>query len=80
VYNSSTGTITLRWDLVEHPEDSPDLVEITTKTSPETPATVSRYNGKGELLRVRLSNGRLWEPIEVERLVNLWQKKGLPLE
>ncbi len=79
-YNSSAGAITLRWDLVEHPEESPGMVRITTKTSPNTPPTVSLYNGKGELLRVRLSNERIWEPIEVERLVNLWQKKGLPLE
>ncbi len=79
-YNSSAGAITLRWDLVEHPEDSPGLVRITTKTSPNSPASTSTYNGKGELLRVRLSNDRLWEPIEPERLVSLWQKKGLPLE
>lgn len=79
-YNSSAGAITLRWDLVEHPDETPDLVRITTKSSPDTPPTVSLYNGKGELLRVRLSNGRMWEPIEPERLVNLWRKKGLPLE
>jgi hypothetical protein len=79
VYNGSAGAITLRWDLVEHPEDSPELVRITSKASKDTPATVSLYNGKGELLRVRLSNGRIWEPIELDRLISLWKKKGLPL-
>lgn len=78
-YNSSASAITLRWDEVEHPEESPDLVRVTTKSSPDTPPTVSLYNSSGELLRVRLSNGRIWEPIELDRLVSLWRKKGLPL-
>ncbi len=80
VYNSSAGAITLRWDVVEHPKETPDLVRVTTKVSSDTPPTVSLYNTEGELLRVRLSNGRIWEPIELERLISLWQKKGLPLD
>ena len=79
-YNSASSAITLRWELVEHPEESPELVRITTKSSPDTPPTVSLYNGNGDLLRVRLSNGRIWEPIELDRLLSLWQKKGLPLD
>ncbi len=80
VYNSSMGTIALRWDIVEHPEETPDLIKITTKTSKNTPANVSLYNSSGELMRVRLANERIWEPIELERLIKLWRKKGLPLE
>lgn len=80
VYNSSSGAITLRWDVVEHPKETPDLILVTTKVSSDTPPTVSLYNTEGELLRVRLSNGRLWEPIELDRLISLWQKKGLPLD
>ena len=79
-YNSAQGAITLRWDIVEHPEDTPDLTRITTKTANNTPPTVSLYDGNGKLLRVRLANGRLWEPIELDRLIKLWKKKGLPLE
>ncbi|CAN0593237.1 unnamed protein product, partial [Laminaria digitata] len=74
------SAITLRWDIVEKPQDTPDLVRITTKVSSDTPPTVSIYNAKGDLIRVRLSNGRIWEPIELDRLINLWQKKGLPLD
>lgn len=80
VYNSSTGAITLRWDVVEHPQDTPDLTRVTTKVSSDTPPTVSLYNSAGELLRVRLSNGRIWESIELDRLLTLWKKKGLPLD
>lgn len=80
VYNSSAGAISLRWDVVERPKETPDLIRVTTKVSSDTPPTVSLYNTKGELLRVRLSNGRIWEPIELDRLISLWQKKGLPLD
>lgn len=80
VYNSSAGAITLRWDVVEHPKETPDLIRVTTKVSSDTPPTVSLYNTEGKLLRVRLSNGRIWEPIELDRLISLWSKKGLPLD
>ncbi|MGV6813558.1 MAG: hypothetical protein ACWA5W_00960, partial [Phycisphaerales bacterium] len=79
-YNSSLGTITLRWDIVEKPEDKPGVTRITTKTSNDSPPTVSVYNAQGDLMRVRLANGRIWEPIELDRLIKLWKKKGLPLE
>lgn len=79
-YNSSQGTITLRWDIVERPDDKPGLTTITTKVSNNSPPTVSYYNEHGDILRVRLANGRIWEPIELDRLIKLWKKKGLPLE
>ncbi len=79
-YNSSLGTIALRWDVVEKPEETPDLIRITTKVSNDTPPIASIYDKDGNLLRVRLANGRIWEPIELERLIKLWKKKGLPLE
>lgn len=79
-YNSSLGAISLRWDIVEKPEETPDLIRITTKVSNDTPATVAIYNSEGAMLRVRLANGRIWEPIELDRLIKLWKKKGLPIE
>ncbi len=79
-YNNSLSTIALRWDVVEKPEETPDLIRITTKVSNDTPPTASIYDKEGNLLRVRLANGRIWEPIELDRLIRLWKKKGLPLE
>ena len=79
-YNSSLGAIALRWDIVEHPEETPDLIRITTKVSNDTPPNVSLYTRDGNLMRVQLANGRIWEPIELDRLIKLWKKKGLPLE
>lgn len=79
-YNSSLGAISLRWDIVDRPEDTPDMTRITTKVSNDTPPSESVYDKDGNLMRVRLTNGRIWEPIELERLIKLWQKKGLPLD
>jgi hypothetical protein len=79
-YNSSQGNISLRWDTVENPEGTKDLTKITTKVSNDTPPTVSSYDRNGDLIRVRLANGRIWEPITLDRLIKLWRKKGLPLD
>jgi len=79
-YNSAAGDISLRWDILEKPEDTPGLTRITTKVSSDALPTVSIYNEQGDLMRVRLSNGRIWEPIELDRLIKLWKKKGLPLD
>jgi len=79
-YNSSLSTISLRWDVLDKPKDTPDLIRVTTKVSNDTPPTVSLYDKDGNLLRVRLANKRIWEPIELDRLIKLWKKKGLPLE
>lgn len=79
-YNSGTNAIALRWDTVEQPEESPGLWRVTTKATANTPATVALFNERNDLLRVRLANGRIWEPFELDRLVKLWKKKGLPLE
>ena len=79
-YNSSLGTISLRRDIVDHPEDTPDLITVTTQASINSPPNISYYDHNAKLLRVRLSNKRIWEPITLERLIKLWTKKGLPLD
>jgi len=79
-YNSSANTVLLRWDIVEQPKETPGLWRVTTKVSDTAPATVAVFNERNDLLRVRLANGRIWEPIELDKLLKLWKKKGLPLE
>jgi len=80
VYNSSTNTISLRWDTVEQPMDRPGLWIVRSRPDENTPATSHLFNAEGRLMRSELHNGRIWEPIELDRLVNLWRRKGLPLE
>ena len=79
-FNPGANTVLLRWDIVEQPEESPGLWRVTTKVADTAPATVAVFNDRNDILRVRLANGRIWEPIELERLLKLWKKKGLPLE
>ncbi len=79
-YNPITNTVTLRWDIAEQPAQSPGLWNITTKSSPDSPPSTAQFNARGELMRVRLSNKRMWEPITLDRLLSLWKRKGLPLQ
>jgi len=78
-YNPVTNSVTLRWDIAEQPPQSPGLWSISTKTSPTTPPTTTLYDAHGSFMRVLLSNRRLWEPIELDRLLSLWKRKGLPI-
>ena len=79
-YNPVTNSITLRTDEVSQPESSPGLWVIRSRPDANTPAANYLYNAKGDLIRTELHNRRIWEPITLDRLVKLWQRKGLPLE
>jgi hypothetical protein len=79
-YNPASNIISLRWDTVEQPADKPGLWIIRSRADDNTPATTHTYNGQGQLMRSELHNGRIWEPIELDRLVSLWRRKGMPLE
>ncbi|MFK7758740.1 MAG: hypothetical protein AB8C13_02205 [Phycisphaerales bacterium] len=79
-YNPVTNTVALRWDISEQPPGTPGLWAVTTKNSPDSPPSTTHFDATADLMRVRLSNGRLWEPIELDRLVALWKRKGLPLQ
>lgn len=79
-YNPISNSVTLRWDIAEQPPQAPGLLNITTKSSPDSPPSTTQFNAKGEIMRVRLSNKRLWEPITLDRLLSLWKRKGLPLQ
>lgn len=78
-YNPVTNSVTLRWDIAEQPASSPGMWSITTKNSPESPPTNTLFDAKGDLMRVRLTGNRLWEPITLDRLLSLWKRKGLPI-
>ncbi len=79
-YNTRTNSITLRTDEVSMPESSPGLTVVRSRPDADTPAAAHFYNAKGDLIRTELHNRRVWEPIQLDRLVRLWQRKGLPLE
>jgi hypothetical protein len=79
-YNSASGAVSIRWDIAQRDKDNPDTWRITTKTSPESPATTAVYDKEGKVKRVELGIGRIWEPIPLKDLLDLWKRKGLPLD
>lgn len=79
-YSTTNNTISLRWDTVEQPADKPGLWVVRSRADENTPAVTHVFNARGDLMRSELHNGRIWEPITLDRLVSLWRRKGLPLE
>lgn len=78
-YNSTSDTVALRWDSVARDTDE-GVWRVTTKKTPEAPPSTALLDESARLVRVTLANGRVWEPIELETLIDLWKRKGLPLE
>lgn len=79
-YQSQGEKVTLRTDSVKRPNGPDGPFEITTRPREDGPSQVARYRADGSLIRIDRPDGRVWEPIEFERLVALWRAKGLPLE
>lgn len=79
-YQSKAGTIRLRRDTVEQPADRAGVWRITTRLGEDQKPQVSYYAADGRLIRTELPDGSVWEPIELERLVQIWRSKGLPTD
>lgn len=77
-YQSAVMSIRLRRDTLEQTPDG--LWKLTTKATEESTTAVSLYDADGELIRSDTGDGRLWEPITLERLAETWRKKGLPMD
>lgn len=78
-FNSTTSAVSLRWDRVSRSGSDPDRWVVRTKLTPKSPVSETEYGKDGGLLRVTLANGRVWEPTTLGSLVDLWERKGLPL-
>ncbi|MBX3316862.1 MAG: hypothetical protein KF902_08390 [Phycisphaeraceae bacterium] len=79
-YQSESGSIRLRRDVLEQPEDRSGLWVLTTRLNDDSPAQVTSMNERGDLIRSMLSEGRVWEPTQLDRLVSLWRRAGLPMD
>lgn len=80
VYQSDAETIRMRRDVLGESEARAGLFTITTKLSEEAPAQTSYFNERGEMIRIELPGSRVWEPIELNRLVQTWRRKNLPMD
>jgi len=73
-YQSSTGTVRLRTDTL----DSTDEGFTLSSRYPDGPGPqVTHFGPSGALQRVVQPDAKVWEPIDQNRLVRLWDAKGL---
>lgn len=79
VFQSDTGTIRLRRDMVTQPEDRPDAWIIRTRIGDDSKEQVSTYSSDGTLVSSILPDGTVWEPTTLERVAQLWRSKGMPM-
>jgi hypothetical protein len=77
-YRSESENIALRRDNVFRDSQNGGVWTITTKFRDDTRPQRSIFNDKGEFKRTELPDGRIWEPIQLNDLMRLWQSKQLP--
>lgn len=81
-WSSNAGAVTIRRDELRSP--SAGVLELETTLVENDPMQTSRFNEQGRLLRTTLpatdlTPRRVWQPIELNRLMELWRSKGLPM-
>jgi hypothetical protein len=79
-YQSQANTIRLRTDSAEKSDGPGGQWTLTTVIGETGRPQTSTYRPDGSLVRTALGDGRLWEPVELDRLVRLWRAKGLPMD
>lgn len=79
-YRAEPQQILFRRDDVKQSADKPDVWTVSTRLSRSGSEQVTTLNSKGEVIRTRLGNGSMWEPISFAQLKRLWDDKGLPTE
>lgn len=75
-YQSSSGEVRLRTDTLTREGEAGGFRMVSSYEDGALPQT-SVFDKSGRLLRVEQPDGRVWEPIEQNRLVRLWDSKGL---
>ena len=81
-YNSASGEINLRRDVLEPAPDEGNDDDahwvLRTRLTEGAPERITRMHANGDMIRAELPEGTIMEPIDVERLRDLWRSKGLP--
>jgi hypothetical protein len=83
-YQSGFENIQLRRDTVTQPADRPGAWQISTRVSEDRDPYTSLFNERGDLIQTALPHDvqgdiPAWTPVTLQRLVELWQAKGLPM-
>jgi hypothetical protein len=79
MYQSEFGNVRLRRDVSAEVADAPGTWRITTRMTEDKEPRVSLYRSSGELISTRHPDGTIMEPTTFQRLVDLWRRKGLPM-
>ena len=80
VYQSKFGNVRLRRDELEQVADDPGSWRLTTRMTEDEEPRVSLYKSSGELISSRQSDGVIMVRTTLERLVELWRRKNLPMD
>jgi len=75
-YQSSSGEVRLRTDTLSAEGEGGGFRMVSRYEDGALPQT-SLFDQSGRLIRFEQPDGRVWEPIEQNRLVRLWDAKGL---
>ncbi|MBC7771053.1 MAG: hypothetical protein H7210_01025 [Pyrinomonadaceae bacterium] len=79
-YRTENEAVSFRRDILKADPQRAGTWTMTSRVRDEGQPQTYVFNGKGDLIRTELADGRLWEPVEIEWLYKLWQRKGLPTE
>jgi len=79
-YRPARNRILYRSDRLESPGSEADRRRLTSVHEPGQEPVVTVYDTAGETLSQALPDGRIWQPITLDRLFQLWKGKGLPVE
>ncbi len=78
-YRSDTNAIAYRSDSLRRADEGEGWV-LRSRVAPGTPELTKFLNQDGSIRREQLPDGKVWDPIESNELVNLWRRKRLPMQ
>ena len=70
--------------MLEESAESPGTWKLTSRATEDSKPEISTFNERGDFLRTELLNDSgetmYWEPTDLQKLLDLWKQKNLPIE
>jgi hypothetical protein len=83
-YQHEDSQIRLRRDTFAQADKAGKVFELTSSLRSVAGAKsflqTTRLRSTGELIETRVADGSVWEPASIQRLLDLWKSKGLPVK
>jgi len=77
-YNSTTGTVSLRRDTIA--QTPAGTWKFTVRQQEDKDPFTTFLSDRAEPIRTELPDGKVWQPIEFDRLLSIWKSKNMPLK